>query len=231
MPSLPNATGPSKYDDEESTSSFPIVAQVTTSATQAASASRRKNEAIHVCPIPGCGSTFTRKFNLNGHIRSHTGSRPYQCKAPGCGKSFARSFDLSRHEKLHAGIKPHTCESCGKAFARADALSRHLRNDAGSGGCATRFGEEDDEDEGSLGGGEGSFNDHGDGSGGLPKLAKIADGDMGGFQNQPLRAYQQPTQAPHPQHDQEPIGAAMPGSMAMWGAATRRDTRFKGQVL
>jgi len=123
---------------------YPIV-QVTTSATQAASASRRKNEAIHVCPIPGCGSTFTRKFNLNGHIRSHTGARPYECREPGCGKSFARSFDLSRHEKLHAGIKPHNCESCGKAFARADALSRHLRNDAGNGGCAARFqeGEED----------------------------------------------------------------------------------------
>ena len=125
--------------------SYPVV-QVTTSATQAASASRRKNDAIHICPIPGCGSTFTRKFNLNGHIRSHTGARPYECKEPGCGKSFARSFDLSRHEKLHAGIKPHNCESCGKAFARADALSRHLRNDAGNGGCAVRFldGEEDD---------------------------------------------------------------------------------------
>ncbi|UZJ56480.1 hypothetical protein CBS101457_005800 [Exobasidium rhododendri] len=128
---------------------YPVVAQVTTSATQAASASRRKNEAIHICPIPGCGSTFTRKFNLNGHIRSHTGARPYECQEPGCGKSFARSFDLSRHEKLHAGIKPHNCESCGKAFARADALSRHLRNDAGNGGCAARFqeGGEDEDDE------------------------------------------------------------------------------------
>jgi predicted nucleic acid-binding Zn-ribbon protein len=126
---------------------FPYpVAQVTTTATQAASASRRKNEAIHVCPIPGCGSTFTRKFNLNGHIRSHTGARPYECREPGCGKSFARSFDLSRHEKLHAGIKPHNCESCGKSFARADALSRHLRNDAGNGGCAARFNEEGEED-------------------------------------------------------------------------------------
>lgn len=40
--------------------------QVTTSATQAASASRRRNEANFVCPVPGCGSTFTRRFNLRG---------------------------------------------------------------------------------------------------------------------------------------------------------------------
>lgn len=40
--------------------------QVTTSATQAASASRRRNEAHFMCPVPGCGSTFTRRFNLRG---------------------------------------------------------------------------------------------------------------------------------------------------------------------
>lgn len=40
--------------------------QVTTSATQLASASRRRNEAHFVCPVPGCGSTFTRRFNLRG---------------------------------------------------------------------------------------------------------------------------------------------------------------------
>ncbi|KAK1218819.1 hypothetical protein PQX77_018496 [Marasmius sp. AFHP31] len=41
--------------------------QVTTSATQLASASRRRNEAQFTCPVPGCGSTFTRRFNLRGH--------------------------------------------------------------------------------------------------------------------------------------------------------------------
>lgn len=40
--------------------------QVTTSATQLASASRRRNEAHFACPVPGCGSTFTRRFNLRG---------------------------------------------------------------------------------------------------------------------------------------------------------------------
>lgn len=42
--------------------------QVTTSATQAASASRRRNEAHFICPVPGCGSTFTRRFNLRGPL-------------------------------------------------------------------------------------------------------------------------------------------------------------------
>ncbi|KAG5648593.1 hypothetical protein DXG03_003204 [Asterophora parasitica] len=42
--------------------------QVTTSATQLASASRRRNEAHFVCPVPGCGSTFTRRFNLRGKL-------------------------------------------------------------------------------------------------------------------------------------------------------------------
>ena len=45
--------------------------QVTTSATQAASASRRRNEAHFVCPVPGCGSTFTRRFNLRGMSHFH----------------------------------------------------------------------------------------------------------------------------------------------------------------
>jgi hypothetical protein len=45
--------------------------QVTTSATQLASASRRRNEAHFVCPVPGCGSTFTRRFNLRGMLYSY----------------------------------------------------------------------------------------------------------------------------------------------------------------
>lgn len=40
--------------------------RVTTQATSAASASRRTNEAQFHCPVPGCGSSFTRRFNLRG---------------------------------------------------------------------------------------------------------------------------------------------------------------------
>jgi len=43
---------------------------VTTTATADASMKRRINDAKFVCPVPGCGSTFTRHFNLKG-MSSH----------------------------------------------------------------------------------------------------------------------------------------------------------------
>ncbi|KAF9010526.1 hypothetical protein BDQ17DRAFT_1346385 [Cyathus striatus] len=107
--------------------------QVTTSATQLASASRRRNEANFKCPVPGCGSTFTRRFNLRGHLRSHTEERPYVCEWPGCNKGFARQHDCKRHQALHtAKTQANVCRGCKKTFSRLDALNRHLRSDGGA---------------------------------------------------------------------------------------------------
>jgi hypothetical protein len=47
----------------------PVVKQnVTTHATKQASQGRRKVDASFQCPVPGCGSTFTRHFNLKGEL-------------------------------------------------------------------------------------------------------------------------------------------------------------------
>ncbi|CAL1717290.1 unnamed protein product [Somion occarium] len=100
-------------------------ANVTTPSTADASKRRRKQPANFACPVPGCGSTFTRHFNLKGHLRSHAEEKPYQCKWPGCGKGFARQHDCKRHEQLHLNIRPYPCEGCKKNFARMDALNRH----------------------------------------------------------------------------------------------------------
>lgn len=42
---------------------------VTTPSTADASQKRRKQPANFACPVPGCGSTFTRHFNLKGKQR------------------------------------------------------------------------------------------------------------------------------------------------------------------
>ncbi|PVF99745.1 hypothetical protein CPB86DRAFT_702726 [Serendipita vermifera] len=105
--------------------------QVTTPATAKASEGRRKGEASFVCPVPGCGSTFTRHFNLKGHLRSHNEERPFKCKWPGCEKGFARQHDCKRHEALHLNLRPYTCDGCKKTFARMDALNRHLKSEGG----------------------------------------------------------------------------------------------------
>ncbi|KAF9791115.1 hypothetical protein BJ322DRAFT_427965 [Thelephora terrestris] len=100
---------------------------VTTTATAEASERRRKTDANFACPVPGCGSTFTRHFNLKGHMRSHNEEKPFQCKWPGCGKGFARAHDCKRHEQLHFNYRPHKCEGCNKSFQRMDALNRHRK--------------------------------------------------------------------------------------------------------
>lgn len=127
---------------------------VTSPATEQASRRRRTTDANFICPVPGCGSTFTRHFNLKGalfssntfvpyltillfifhlgHLRSHQDQRPFKCKWPGCDKGFARQHDCKRHEQLHLNIRPYVCKGCDKMFARMDALNRHLRSDAGT---------------------------------------------------------------------------------------------------
>jgi len=48
-------------------------------------------------PCPECGQRFARAFNLQTHIATHAGMRPFSCPADGCSKAFSRRHDLGRH--------------------------------------------------------------------------------------------------------------------------------------
>ncbi|KIY51821.1 hypothetical protein FISHEDRAFT_36477 [Fistulina hepatica ATCC 64428] len=122
---IPNISAAAKQRYVQQSSKSVAKQHVTTGRTANASHKRRKQEATFVCPVAGCGSTFTRSFNLKGHMRSHNEEKPFQCHWPGCGKGFARQHDCKRHEQLHTNYRPFSCDGCHRQFARMDALNRH----------------------------------------------------------------------------------------------------------
>ncbi|XP_076222268.1 uncharacterized protein LOC116432953 isoform X2 [Nomia melanderi] len=90
------------------------------------------------CPV--CKKTFA-KVSLRNHIRSHTGERPFPCAK--CSASFTRRSDLNAHLKACTGSTPSAwpnesarkrsfvCSECNDAFYTKHALRQHMLRHAG----------------------------------------------------------------------------------------------------
>ncbi|KAK2588775.1 hypothetical protein KPH14_001655 [Odynerus spinipes] len=82
----------------------------------------KRNKTMHYCPY--CRKCFDRPWVLKGHLRLHTGERPFEC--PVCHKSFADRSNLRAHQRTRNHHQwQWRCGVCFKAFSQRRYLERH----------------------------------------------------------------------------------------------------------
>ena len=78
------------------------------------------------CTFPDCGKVFSWRRSLQYHARQHDGEYKHMCEI--CNRGFFSNDFYTSHMNAHYGIKAFECGLCGKKYATTSNLSRHLRS-------------------------------------------------------------------------------------------------------
>ncbi|KAK7076010.1 hypothetical protein SK128_024993, partial [Halocaridina rubra] len=75
-----------------------------------------------MCPF--CSYSSSIKTNLDNHIRTHTGEKPFAC--PRCPYRSAQRYDVKKHYRIHTREKPFACPHCPHRTSQKSNLVAHV---------------------------------------------------------------------------------------------------------
>lgn len=84
-----------------------------------------------ICPVEGCGKSFTRAEHLKGHSITHLGTKPFECPVEGCCARFSARSSLYIHSKKHLQdvVAPKSrcpVSSCNRLFTSKHSMKAHV---------------------------------------------------------------------------------------------------------
>ncbi|KAL3870709.1 hypothetical protein ACJMK2_038753 [Sinanodonta woodiana] len=88
----------------------------------------KKKHAVleHACFV--CGKMYTRKFDLDRHLRVHTGDQPYECDI--CLMGFGCRLNIADHMETHVlkEANEFQCDGCKALFFDQQSILSHLES-------------------------------------------------------------------------------------------------------
>ncbi|XP_077982725.1 zinc finger protein 341-like isoform X2 [Glandiceps talaboti] len=76
-----------------------VITDVQNAAKRRRNGSQDPSKKLGKLKCTYCDKTFNKNFDLQQHIRSHTGEKPFQCIV--CGRAFAQKSNVKKHMQTH----------------------------------------------------------------------------------------------------------------------------------